>query len=180
VPFKRRQGIHVEKFDSDEAVAGGKEKRRSPFFTYESLGQSVDHMLNRLAGNAKGWYVPSEDGPTRRDIAARQKAYAESGATAALHDPSGNVLDYGKALRKIGYATAPDYREQLNNRYVLVLGDFIQMIEDAQRGTSIRVGVSSPEWIAAYESLETHRRALLAAQGRTKTIAVPKPRAAAR
>jgi len=178
VPFSPRRGINVEKFSSDEAVAGGKEKRRSPFFTYQSLEQSVDHMLNRLSGSSKGWYVPSEDGATRKDIAARQKAYAESGASAALRDPSGKVLDYGAALKKIGYATAPDYKEQLNNRYLLVLDDFIQMIEDVQKGTSVSPYVTSPEWLAAYESLETHRQALLAARGNTTFIAIAKPQKA--
>ena len=130
-------------------MAGGKKKRRSPFFTYQSLGQSVEHVLNRLSGSNKAWYVPSEDGATRKDIAARQKAYAESGASAALRDPSGKVLD-----------------------------DFIQMIEDVQKGTSVSRYVTSPEWLAAYESLETHRQALLAARGNTTFIAIAKPQKA--
>jgi hypothetical protein len=170
VDFLPAAGVSIKMYDSPEFDTAQNKQvmRQSPFFVYDSVEHSVQHFLNRMKGDEAGWYKP--DDPAVKPL--REK-YRGAGAVTHLQQDNASAADYGTKLKSIRYATGPHYREGINNRYRLVLGDFLKMIEDAVAANDPSANADA-ETFAAFQSLASFRTELTAALARTPYMQIPK------
>jgi len=120
-------GVKSNKLDSDESPTKKKKDiKTSPFFSFTSKEASVAHFLTRLSGKADH-FLAKETTEIKALMAGYKNAYD------SLKDASKGVNDYTTKLKKVGYAQAETYAEDVRSRYIEVLKDFIAMIEVTQK-----------------------------------------------
>ncbi len=172
VDFLPAAGVSIKMYDSPEFDREQNKlvMKQSPFFVYDSVEHSVEHFITRMQGFESGWYKP--DDPAVKPLRERYRA---AGIVGHLQKDDATAAGYGAKLKSLNYATGKHYKEEINNRYRLVLGDFLKMIEDAVAANDPSAsGSADPETLAAYESLASFRTELTAALARTPFMPIPK------
>lgn len=171
VDFLPAAGVSIKMYDSEEFDPEQNKRvmKQSPFFVYDSVEHSVEHFITRMQGFESGWYKP--DDPAVKPLRER---YRKAGSIPHLQADDATAADYGTKLKSLNYASGPHYKEEINNRYRLVLGDFLKMIEDAVAANDPSASGADPETLAAYESLASFRIELTAALARTPFMPIPK------
>ena len=172
VDFLPAAGVSIKMYDSPEFDPEQNKlvMKQSPFFVYDSVEHSVEHFVTRMQGFDSGWYKPND--PAVKPLRER---YRKAGVVSHLQQDDATAAGYGGKLKSINYATGKHYKEEISNRYRLVLGDFLKMIEDAiSANDPSSSGSTDPETLSAYESLAVFRTELTAALSRTPFMVIPK------
>jgi hypothetical protein len=172
VDFLPAAGVSIKIYDSQEFDKAQNKRvmKQSPFFVYDSVEHSVQHFLNRMKGDESGWYKPNDQA-----VKPLRERYRSAGVVTHLQQDDATAADYGTKLKSLNYATGEHYKEEINNRYRLVLGDFLKMIEDAIAANDPSAsGSADPETLSAYESLAGFRTELTAALARTPFMPIHK------